>query len=378
MKLDFFSLLVLLGALQALFFGIFLLFSPTNNRFQNRMLAFFILILSYNGFETLNWSASLYGVSYIFDLFPFVLILGAGPCIYLYVRSFRAASVIRRPWRHFLPVFFSAGFRVTEIILWFLYRNERATLMKIARVDGWYGAIIEPVTVLLFMIYLALAFREYQQLLPANVEAGAWVDEEARFVMRWLKTLLIAMGVMALAWAGTLVYAALFHVGGGPQYYVIEVLAVALIYWTAFAGYHRTRVIYMTQVRKQDSFFSQLPVTAVDDCVDALNRAMEEHVLFLDPDLTLNVLAEKTGIAPKVISSVLNQRLQKGFNEYVNGWRVEAVKKMILDPSNSHLTIMGMAFECGFNSQPTFQRAFKAATGKTPGQFQAANRQNQP
>ena len=59
MKLDVFSLIVLLGALQALFFGIYLLFTRSHNKLQKRSLAIFILILSYNGFETLNWSSGL-------------------------------------------------------------------------------------------------------------------------------------------------------------------------------------------------------------------------------------------------------------------------------------------------------------------------------
>jgi AraC-like DNA-binding protein len=96
---------------------------------------------------------------------------------------------------------------------------------------------------------------------------------------------------------------------------------------------------------------------------------MEKEQLYLDPELNLNHLAAHLDIHPKMLSAVLNQVLQKGFSEYVNAWRVEAVKRMILDPDKQHLTITGIAYDCGFNSQPTFQRAFKAATGQTPSNY---------
>ncbi|WP_343704704.1 helix-turn-helix transcriptional regulator [Chitinophaga sp.] len=378
MKLDIFSLLVLLGALQALFFGIFLLFAPTNNRQQNRMLAFFILILSYNGFETLNWSSELYRYLFIFDMFPFVLVFGLGPSLYLYFRSFRAPAPMRGTWRYFLPVFASGAFRLGLVVLVVLYINKVPVFVDLGWLDGWFGAIAEPLSVLTFAAFLFFTYREYQALMPANIENGVWVQEEAAIIMRWLKTLLIVMVFFCFLWAGTVLYAFIFKVNGGPQYYVIEVCLVALIYWMGFSSYHRTRVIYIAQQKKTQTFYDQLPPAEVEACVAALEKAMVEQRLYLDPELTSNTLAAHIGVPPKVLSAVLNQRLQKGFNEYVNTWRVEAVKDRIKDPANSHLTLTGMAFECGFNSQPTFQRAFKAVTGQTPREYQAIHVQNRP
>ncbi|WP_119081037.1 helix-turn-helix transcriptional regulator [Chitinophaga alhagiae] len=378
MKLDIFSLVVLLGALQALFFGIFLLFAPSNNRQQNRMLAFFILILSYNGFETLNWSSGLYRYLFVFDMFPFVLIFGLGPSFYLYFRSFRAGPPARRAWRHFLPVLAGAAFRIGLFVLRVCQVNKKPVPVDPEWLDGWYGALAEPLSVLLFTVYLFLAFREYRGLMPANIRNGAWVEEEADIIMRWLKTLLVVMALFSALWAGTLLYAYVFGVGGGPQYYMIEVCLVMFIYWVGFAGYHRTRVIYIAQQKKTQTFYDQLPPAEVEACVTALEKAMAEQRLYLDPELTTNALAAHIGVPAKMLSAVLNQRLQKGFNEYVNTWRVEAVKERIKDPASNHLTLTGMAFECGFNSQPTFQRAFKAITGQTPREYQAVHLQNRP
>jgi AraC-like DNA-binding protein len=98
---------------------------------------------------------------------------------------------------------------------------------------------------------------------------------------------------------------------------------------------------------------------AIGETVLLLKRSMEEDKMYLDPNLNLHLLASHTGIPPKTISAVLNQHLQKSFNEFINQYRVEAVKTKLQQQESGHLTIAGIATECGFNSQATFQRTFR-------------------
>jgi len=360
MKLDVFSLIVLLGALQALFFGLYLYFSPGDNKLQKRSLAFFILILSYNGFETLNWSSEIFRFTYIFNLFPFVLIFGLGASLYLYVRSFRTTVPVRNAWRYYIFIWFAFTVRSILLVSWIMHVNGRQVIINPFVMDAWYGAILEPLSVIVFTVYYIMAIREYRLLKR--------MPEEATIVTRWLKLLLIVMGVFALLWICTVGLPFIFRIEDEP-YYVIEVSLVIFIYWIGYTGYHRTRIIYITEQKKTQSYFDNLPPAEVDNCIRALQQAMEQDKLYLDPELTSASLAAHIGVNPKTLSAVLNQGLQKGFPEYVNTWRVEAVKQMIMDPANRKMTITGIAYDCGFNSQPTFQRAFKAVTGQTPRDF---------
>jgi AraC-like DNA-binding protein len=66
---------------------------------------------------------------------------------------------------------------------------------------------------------------------------------------------------------------------------------------------------------------------------------------------------------------VLNQHLQKSFNEYINEHRIAEFKMKFLGLDFDHFTITGLALACGFNSQATFQRAFKESTGLSPSEF---------
>jgi len=70
---------------------------------------------------------------------------------------------------------------------------------------------------------------------------------------------------------------------------------------------------------------------------------------------------------------VLNQHLHlKVFNEFVNEYRVEVFKEKLQDRQWINLTIAAIAYECGFNSQATFQRAFKQSTGFSPSEFRTS------
>jgi adenylate cyclase len=100
-----------------------------------------------------------------------------------------------------------------------------------------------------------------------------------------------------------------------------------------------------------------------------LMEHMNQHEPYLDPALTLRSLADQIAIHPNKLSWLLNDNLSKSFNEFINAYRVEHFKQLAKDPSNSHLTLIGMAYNSGFNSKTVFNTYFKKETGLTPKQF---------
>lgn len=99
--------------------------------------------------------------------------------------------------------------------------------------------------------------------------------------------------------------------------------------------------------------------------IDMANQ-MENEQLFLDPNLCLKNLAEKINLHPNKLSWLLNEHTGKNFNEYINTFRLETFKEIALNPSNSHLTLLGLAYESGFNSKTVFNAFFKKMEGVTP------------
>ena len=67
------------------------------------------------------------------------------------------------------------------------------------------------------------------------------------------------------------------------------------------------------------------------------------------------------------------KRMNTSFYNLVNRFRIEQAKKLLLDPKASHLSIEGIAYECGFKSRSTFFKFFKKEVGMTPTAFKVTN-----
>lgn len=90
---------------------------------------------------------------------------------------------------------------------------------------------------------------------------------------------------------------------------------------------------------------------------------------YLDSSLSLRSLAKQLEIHPNQLSWLLNETVGKSFNEFINGYRVAAFKRLAKESKSSNLTLLGMAYDCGFNSKTVFHTYFKKETGLTPSQF---------
>ena len=105
-----------------------------------------------------------------------------------------------------------------------------------------------------------------------------------------------------------------------------------------------------------------------------LQEYIEQKSPYLNPALTLRSLAEQIEIHPNQLSWLLNEKVGKNFNEFINQLRVEYFKKLVVDPANSHISLIGLAYESGFNSKTVFNTVFKKNMGMTPKEYQKSQR----
>lgn len=101
-----------------------------------------------------------------------------------------------------------------------------------------------------------------------------------------------------------------------------------------------------------------------------LNQTMHEQQLYLNPNLSLTLLSKKVGNLQTTVSQVLNEHLKKSFNLYINEFRIQHAKNLLIN--ESHLNMELVAERSGFNSSSTFFAAFKKITGQTPASYRAA------
>ena len=104
----------------------------------------------------------------------------------------------------------------------------------------------------------------------------------------------------------------------------------------------------------------------IEMALKKLDQLMEQDERYLDTALSLRTLAAETGLHPNKLSWMLNDQVGVSFNDYVNNFRLECFKQKALDPDNKSFTLLGLAFESGFNSKSTFNDYFKKKTGTTP------------
>ena len=111
---------------------------------------------------------------------------------------------------------------------------------------------------------------------------------------------------------------------------------------------------------------AKLTATEVQEYSDLLQRMMEEDKAFLDSALSLRQLAASLDIHPNKLSWLINDQLGKNFNEYVNHFRLKEFQRQALLAENKHITLLGLAYDSGFNSKSVFNDFFKKQTGTTP------------
>ncbi len=105
----------------------------------------------------------------------------------------------------------------------------------------------------------------------------------------------------------------------------------------------------------------------------SLLRFIKEEEPFLVPNLSLRSIAEQLQIHPNKLSWLLNEKLGKNFNEFINYYRIEYFKKLAQNPDNAHISLLGLAYESGFNSKTVFNTYFKKEVGMTPKEFLKQN-----
>jgi AraC-like DNA-binding protein len=114
---------------------------------------------------------------------------------------------------------------------------------------------------------------------------------------------------------------------------------------------------------------SGLQKNDADVYYSSLIQLIDSEKLFLDSRLSIKTVADKLGISVNHLSQVINQQSGKNFFKFINEYRVEEAKKLLLDQSNQKYTILAIAYDCGFNSKSSFNTIFKQYTGKTPSDY---------
>jgi len=365
-----------LAFLGAIFIGLniagFLWFAPKINRTANRFLALAMLTV-------VLWIARLLGIdiglsAYIanWSRLPLQFSLALGPFIYFYVLKitrpeykFRGKDLL-----HFSPLLLEFGAQALAI----------CDSVKTGVATYETSAFRELNPALQFLAFISVAFYVYlsHRLITRYYRRIKFNGgDRYRQELRWLHRLLIGFGLLWLLWIPlTAVDYFYYHFQLSIHaYYLLYLLLAVSAVWMAASAFLRPEAGAVVAPAP----FLKPPLPAeMKQRGTWLKKAVQAGRYYQDPELSLNALAEKLEMGPHELSRIINTVLKKSFNDFINEYRVADVARKMQDPAYDHITLLGIAFESGFNSQSTFNRIFRQVTGKSPLEYKNNFKKEQP
>lgn len=345
--------LIFPAIIQGFILGLVLLFKARLTHTPRFFLA--LLLLSFSLFNVFFYGVEV-GVlpRAIFPLLvPRFFVFAIGPLVWLYLKSLSvpAFKLSKKDLRHFLPIAFivlpglAVGPFSSDKVQRFLVEN-----VQLAGMVFW-------------LFYLPQSLRLARQPVLQKLV--------------WAKTLAYGISLVWLGWVVFLLVDILVfdYRIANPSYYLVWLFISFFVYGIGITGFNQPHALtspaitLLTQDGEVQQGIKKVLPTNLHPYLDKLTRLMQEQKPYLDPELTLESLAAMVEVHPKVLSQILNTGMEQSFYDFVNSCRIEEAKKMLSDTQYAHLSILGIALECGFNSKPTFNRAFKKFAHMSPSEF---------
>lgn len=384
---NFHDVILLMTAMLCSSFALLLIATNPPKNISNYFLAAFLISHAFIPLhELILWGAEF--KLRVREHFPEIYFVGGfayyldAMLLYFYVKSlvFRDFQLRPRDYFHLIPFGIFAMFMVVAF-----YRFPVAERLEWINTEvfvyspGYIGMdfFCKALRVIYCAAGLILIFN-YKNILKnthSNIEK---VD------ILWLKILVIGFLVVTVMEAFLALSKVIGVVTGydfqhpNPQGNVIEYIGLS--------GYYALFFLVCTLVFTSMRYFSNFEAVKQKDAKEPSKKSTQEKLLnpeyaakidgimrsqktYLNPELTLDMLAETLGIATKDLSMIINRHFNLNFYEFVNGYRIEEAQRRLAEPGNKEKTIMDIYLEVGFNSKSVFNTFFKKLVGTTPSEY---------
>ncbi|MDX1672196.1 MAG: helix-turn-helix domain-containing protein [Balneolaceae bacterium] len=361
LSLNFWSMLLLFGALHGYFLAAVFLKKGWGKRNGNSIFAGFLAAISYIlTIEFIHEARLMTAFPHLLATStPFIYLLG--PLFYLYVRSvLKRYTVFRRKTLiHFLPFIIC----ILTIIPFYLEPES----FKIAYLrQAETGPVDLPST---RAIYYGLALIQnaiYWTLIYKSIKS-----KKTAFKPLMIKWLSRANWIYGGFLFGYLVVLLIFLF---TDFYLREIRYTGYLLLSFSVHAYGYLLIQQSGLIERLDEASKYASTSLDKPeIESLKARLiafiEEEKPFLNSDLKLEDLAKAINVPSHHLSQVINAEFDSNFNEFINRYRVEAANNMLEDEQFDSYSLEGIALECGFNNRSTFYRVFRKHTGTTPARY---------
>lgn len=370
--------IIFTGAVQGLFLILLLRSRKPKQSADNWLISWLVLVSAQLFFYFDNLSASPVLISFS-GIIAFSIPLLTAPALFQYISSvsfgrsldFKKTAIYLCPWLAYLNLTVGAGI---------LYPNG----ISVRYGYPHFSSNVPLTTIYIFTLPMAVipgiyalmglaVLRAYRKSLPNRY------SYTERISLNWLNWIVISIIVLFI------LLFLLIRLGRQQQIVSDENLfayvGAALSVFVFIIGYMGLRqestIGAMEKEIPEEKEETSVPYkkTGLDEIsatqlYQRLLEHMEKEKPYLSDNLSLSILAGQISVSTNQLSQVINQKSANNFFVFVNTYRVEEVKAKLLDTSFSHLSILGIAYECGFRSKSAFNRIFRAQTGMGPLEYQ--------
>ncbi|RYY52505.1 MAG: AraC family transcriptional regulator [Chitinophagaceae bacterium] len=334
----------------------------TQQRLPDRILGTFCMLSALFIFPWMSGFAGWYDTQpYREVLFytPFIHALFFGPLLYLYLKSLTNAQYRLKPqdWWHFSPgaiylLWCLAVVLTDKLILGHYYLMDG---MADPDFDVWYGWTWS----LSILVYLILSIQYYRNYIVFSGLEFSFADAAS---FKWLRNFLYSFAILTILLISEHILSLFIEMMYVRSWYYF--LAFALIaYYMAISAYSARPIIKLN--------FQPYLLTSYTEPLQlhpgTIPITQQDHSWMEDWKLKVNKLMENEKIY--LLSKVINGMYGKSFNDYVNEFRVREAIRLLQSPAHQNFNLLGIAYDAGFNSKSTFNRAFKKVTGKNPKEY---------
>lgn len=298
-------------------------------------------------------------------------VVGKSVCLYLYVVAITRENFNLNRWHalHLLNLVAVMGFIVIgnldsdhlrfRPVIYSPFSNQLTDYL-------WNYLKILPVVYAFGAVWV---IRQYKQQLKEfysdlSLQGPFWLLLlTTGFAINWLWSLIVHV-------LGQAIDAQIADVFGIFDNYITFLLVNALFVYSLLYAHQLLQT--KGKVKEKEPAVNVEPSA---DVIEQIRQAMEGEQLYLKQNLNIEEFARHLGIHYREVSNILNHHFNTNFFEFVNQYRVDQAKKLLLDPSRSDTTIMEIFLESGFNSKSSFNRFFKRYTGMSAAEFRKQIRQ---
>ncbi|KOY51573.1 helix-turn-helix domain-containing protein [Polaribacter dokdonensis] len=320
-----------------------------------------------------NWYANKVTIEILFFI-PFMQVLLIGPVIYFYTKSLLNPSfkIDKKDRLHFIPALLYLAYSLVvfvtdKLILdeFYFYSDGRDKDLA-----NWY----QTAGVISMSYYLILSLKHYSTYKKLVFDKVSFADS---ILFQWIQNFLIAF--LSIIILRVLLFVLNPEWGEfGSQFWHYIVFSFVVFYISINGYANAVKMSFLNDVNSKNvNVFSELEIDdkpkqetlnqkELDLWKEKILQLIKVDKIYENPKLTLSDVSKRLETNPKTISNSINSGFEMNFNDFINHYRIEAVKEKLKKGAHKKSTLLGIAFDCGFNSKATFNRAFKKSTAESP------------